>query len=159
MMTGFLRQWSEEKVYFPKAFAEALAFFQARDPHALAPGKYPIDGENIFVSVQEALTEPMDQRRFELHREYIDIQVLLKGRELQGYASLAPGGKPLEDRLDAADAAFYPAPSLEEGLETVLLQPGQYVIYLPGELHCPCCAVDGPESIFKAVCKIRRSCV
>ena len=159
MMTGFLRQWDEEKRYFPKAFATAMDFLRGKDLSALEAGKHPIDGDRIFVSIQEAHTEPMSMRRFELHRDYLDIQLLITGRELQGYASLPPGGKAVEDRLDEADVAFYPAPSQEQGLETVLLQPGQYVIYLPGELHCPCCAVDGPETIFKAVFKIHRACI
>ena len=159
MMTGFLRQWDEEKRYFPKAFATAMDFLRGKDLSALEAGKHPIDGDRIFASVQEVRTEPMRDRRFELHRDYIDIQVLHTGRELHGYTSLPPVHKALEDKLDTADVAFYRIPSQAEGLQTIILQPGQYVVYLPGELHCPCCAVEKPENIFKTVLKIHKSCV
>ena len=159
MITGFLRQWDEEKHSFPKAFDVAIAFLLSQDLAALTEGKHPIDGDRIFASTQEVLTGPMRDKRFELHRDYIDIQVLHRGRELHGYTSLPPVHKALEDKLDATDAAFYRIPSQAEGLQTVVLQPGQYVVYFPGELHCPCCAVEGPETILKTVLKIHKSCV
>lgn len=159
MITGFLAQWPAEKQYFPAVFDRALGFLAGKLPAGLAPGKHPIDGERIFASALGTVTEPMNSRRFELHREYIDIQVLLEGSELHGYSSLQAASPALEDRLNAEDVAFYPAPGPEAGLQTLRLQPGQYAVYLPGELHCPCCALEGPERIYKVVLKIHRNCI
>lgn len=159
MITGFLGQWHEEKTYFPKAFDIAVSFLSGKTAATLPQGKHPIDGDRIFASVAEAITEPMSSRRFELHREYIDIQVLLEGSELHGYSPLHAVHPALEDRLDADDVAFYPAPVPETGLQTLLLQKGQYAVYMPGELHCPCCAPAAPERIYKVVLKIHRDCI
>ena len=150
MITGFLGQWGTEKQLFPKAFDRALGFLSGKTAADLPQGKHPIDGERIFASVAEVMTEPMSSRRFELHREYIDIQVLLEGRELHGYSPLHTTAPALEDRLDADDVAFYPAPGPQEGLQTLLLQQGQYAVYLPGELHCPCCAPAWPSRACRA---------
>ena len=156
MITGFIQQWDAEKHLYPKAFDTAIAYLSGRDVAALEPGKYPIDEEKIFALVQKLTTAPIVERRFELHHEFIDIQVLLQGHEKQGYAPLYPSGAPTEDNLVRGDIAFYPFP---KDAQTLLMVPGQYVVYLPRELHCPCCAVDRPQNITKVVLKIHKDCV
>ncbi|MCL1939143.1 MAG: YhcH/YjgK/YiaL family protein [Desulfovibrionaceae bacterium] len=156
MITGFIRQWDKEKYCYPKAFDTAIAYLRNNDLLNLEEGKYPIDGDKIFAMIQKTTTAPVSERRYELHRDYIDIQVLLKGREQHWYSIAYPATKPTEDLLDSKDLAFHPAP---ENALSLIVSPWQYIVYLPCELHCPACSVDGPESIFKAVLKIHRSCV
>ena len=40
-----------------KNFAAAQAFLQAADLDALAPGRYDIDGDNVFINIQEYTQE------------------------------------------------------------------------------------------------------
>ena len=42
-------------------------------------GKYAIDGERLFVIIQDYTTKPVEQCRWESHRKYIDIQYMLAG--------------------------------------------------------------------------------
>jgi beta-galactosidase beta subunit len=51
-------------------------------------GKYAIDGENIYYIIQRYTTKPFSESKLEAHRKYIDIQFLLAGTELIGYAPL-----------------------------------------------------------------------
>lgn len=136
--------------WLPPAFRTALGFLDGRDLSGLAPDRYPIDGDRIFAILEDVTTEK-DKLRFELHRRYTDIQFIVSGREKQLYAH-EPGGPEglLEDRLDASDIAFYSAPRT---YNAVFLNPGDFTVYLPGELHCPCCAVDLPEPVRKIVFK------
>ena len=60
------------------------AVFDYIDTHDLASmelGRHDIDGDNIFVMVQELELRPREQARLELHRKYIDIQLVLRGKE------------------------------------------------------------------------------
>ncbi len=60
------------------------AVFDYIDTHDLASmelGRHDIDGDNIFVMVQEIELRPREQARLELHRKYIDIQLVLRGKE------------------------------------------------------------------------------
>ena len=156
MMTGFIRQWDQEKYCYSKAFDKAITYLRNTDLLALAEGKHPIDGGTIFAMIQKPTTMPVSERRYELHREHIDIQVLLQGREQHWYSMAYPTTQPTEDLLDSRDLAFYPAP---ENPLSLIVSPWQYVVYLPGELHCPACCVDGPETITKVILKIHRSCI
>lgn len=153
MIYGTLANWEKEKVFFPPAYSAALEFIREQDVLALEPGKYPIDGEDIFALLQDVVTEPADQRRFELHHEYIDIQFVLTGEEQQLFAP-APDPAPelTEDMLAERDLAFCVAPPRHNSLR---LGPNEYAIYLPGELHCPCCAVAAPANVRKIVFKVR----
>lgn len=153
-MTGFMQRWEEEKYAYPRAFDVGMSFLLNQNPLLLERTKHAIDGDRIFVQ----LAEPMTKTRspFELHKEYIDIHVLLQGREKQSWSSMPPSEAPFKDELAENDVAFYPA---QKNPGTLLLSPGQYVAYLPWELHAPCGAVENPERIVKAVIKIRRSCL
>ena len=158
MIFGNMAFWWREKHLFPSAFARALAFLERPDVATLAEGTYPIEGEDIYVMVQEPKTEPAHLRKFELHNTYSDIQLLMAGEETQLYASdprLDNGAELLEDRLVSADVAFFSTP---ERYSTLRLRPGDYVIYFPGDLHCPNCAPapDRPGKIRKFVFKIRK---
>lgn len=154
MITGLIRQWDKEKYCYPAAFDAAVGWLEGTDPLTLAEGRHPIDGDKIFVLIQKPVTIPVAENRYELHRDYIDIQVLFKGRERHWHSLAHPETGPEEDLLDSRDLAFYPAPADARSLDVI---PWQYVVYMPGELHCPACALDAPEPIVKAVLKIHRS--
>lgn len=158
MIYGNIQQWTQDSLWLPECFDKAMAFCGRNDVANMAPGRYDIEGNNLYALVQGAGTDFAANRRFELHREYADLQVVLRGRETQFYAP-APslsGCTLLEDRLAAADIAFYAAPA---NCQTVLLEPGHYAAYLPEELHCPCCTAEGdvPGSVRKVVFKIRKA--
>ena len=156
MMYGTVAHWRAHKEMYPSVFSRALVFLERLHGEELEDGVYPIEGKDIFCIVQQQETAPEHTRRFELHRAYIDIQLLLAGREQQGYAPEPPlDAMPLENRLAADDVAFYPPPAYRN---CVRLRPGDFAVYLPGELHCPNCVPDSehPGPLRKLVFKIHR---
>lgn len=154
MICGSLDQWQRDRPYFPAAFDRAFAFLEGRDLASLAPGRHDIDGDALFALVQDLTTEDERQLRFEAHERYADLQFIVSGREKQLYA---PGGADallIEDLLAERDLAFYRRPAV---CATLILHPGDYAVYLPGELHCPRCAVAFPgEPVRRIVFKIAR---
>ncbi len=128
-----------------KNFETAVRWLAETEVLRLAPGKYPIDGERVFASVEELVlsrTEPA----FEAHHRYADIQMVLLGREryLLGWegreGEAAPG------------ADFYPCRA-EHSL-AFSLSAGQFVIFLPGEMHAPGNPDGAPAPCKKLVVKV-----
>jgi biofilm protein TabA len=115
-----------------------------------APGRYPIDGERLFALVQQLDT--FDNQRFEVHARYLDVQYLVSGREKIGYFPRGLALPLLQDQLAGHDIAFYQAQSPASEL---LLEPGMFAIFAPGELHRPCGMIEQPMSIKKVVLKIQ----
>ena len=52
------------------------------------PGKYEIDGKDVYASVVEYTTIPWEEAKFEAHENYTDIQYMIKGTELMSYAPI-----------------------------------------------------------------------
>ena len=153
MIFGTLQTWEQEKSYFPSSFATALSFLQHKDLTTFSVGKYQIRQEAIFALIQEITTEPASQRRFESHLNAIDIQLVLSGHELQQYAQ-AGSATILENHLVDKDIAFHDTP---KHFNSINLTPGDFAIYLPGELHCPCCIAEHSELVKKIVFKIHKN--
>ncbi len=151
MFAGNLKNWNRDKVRFPASFARALDYFFANGGK-LPAGHHLIEGEALFVNIEDGLTKPASERRFEVHGHYADIQVLISGAERQDYALDAAEGVPEEDRMEKNDIAFYADPAETQSL---LMKPGDYAVYFPGELHAPNLAVSAPADHLKAIFKIR----
>ena len=71
------------------------------------PGKYEIDGENIFALVSEYETRGKESSQFEAHRKYVDLQYMIGGEEWVGYAPLQEH-VPSREYDDEHDYALYP---------------------------------------------------
>lgn len=131
---------------FPKAFE----FLRRPDIADLPPGKYDIDGDRCWASIQEAELKPLAERRLEAHRKFIDIQAPLTGAEDIGLAAMSAEAQalPFDEEKDFV---------LYEGVsKPVTLVPGEFIIFFPPlDAHAPCCrAQGGPEKIKKVVIKI-----
>ena len=131
---------------FPKAFA----FLKRADIATLPPGRYEIDGDRCWASIQDVALTPVEERKLEAHRRFIDIQAPLTGPETIGLARLAAA-----DQLPPFDVekdfVLYEGPS-----QPVTLKPGEFAIFFPPlGAHAPCGrAADGPASIRKVVVKV-----
>ena len=66
---------------YPAAIATALEFLAKPETAELPVGRYELDGDNIFVLIQDQTTAPVENKRAESHRNYIDIQYLFTGRK------------------------------------------------------------------------------
>ncbi|EHD23323.1 MULTISPECIES: YhcH/YjgK/YiaL family protein [Brenneria] len=154
MITGNIHHL-ELVPYLPVKLRDAIEYVK-RNITAVTPlGKHDIDGDNAFVLISNDSTEALEQRRAEYHGKYLDIQIVLTGVEGMTFSNL-PAGKADVDWLADKDIAFLPAGEQEKQL---VLQPGDFVVFFPGEVHKPLCAVGEPAPVRKAVVKIDASLV
>lgn len=131
-------------------FARAFAFLQQIAADA-AIGRHEIDGEEIYAFVQQHMTKPIAEKQLEVHRKYIDIQYVVKGRELIYWAPLAQLKDVTMPFDPAADAALF---SGIPEMVPVPVRPGQFVLLFPEDGHAPSCAWDAPAEVLKVVVKV-----
>ena len=75
---------------------------------------------------------------------------MVKGQEGMTFSTL-PAGAPETDWLADKDIAFLPEGNEEK---TVVLNEGDFVVFYPGEVHKPLCAVGTPAKVRKIVVKM-----
>lgn len=153
MITGTLEQLDRLLPQVASNVKKALELLKQVDVMNLPNGKTPLDGENIFASVNTYETEPVTDRRPEKHFKYIDIQILGAGREAIGYTDVENVSDLTEDRRETNDVVFYGTTRKENFVE---LEKGDFAIFFPWEVHRPNCWFgEGPETVKKIVVKVR----
>jgi biofilm protein TabA len=154
MYIGPLANWDEQRAVLPAAVVKAVEAVRQHDLSALAVGRHEIDGAQAFFMIQEMPSRDFAKTQPEAHQRYADVQIVLAGPERYGVASADPELISVDDRLERDDIAFYPAPKRESFID---LDAGGFAVFLPGELHRPCCAIGASVPLRKVVVKIHRS--
>ena len=127
--------------------ASALDYLKTTDFTDLAPGKYPIDEDRLFAIVDDYQTIPGTEVELEGHRRYIDVQYLVSGSELIGYAPLL-GQTPFREYDNDEDFVLYRGEA-----SFVRLSAGMFAILYPHDLHMPCVG-EPPVAVRKVVVKV-----
>ncbi len=141
----FAEQYHKNKAAWDKAFA----FLRDSDLSTLTVGKHVIDGDNVYAIVTDAPSKEFDKSAWESHRNYIDLQHVIRGQEKIGEAPVATATviKPYDEAKDVAnyttEGKFY------------LATPDIFLLFFPGEAHRPNIKVDGYDVVKKIVIKIR----
>ncbi|WP_413113621.1 YhcH/YjgK/YiaL family protein [Thaumasiovibrio sp. DFM-14] len=118
-------------------------------------GKFPIGNKGVFVVLAEGKTELLENRQAEIHKKYVDIQILLNGNETIGYSNhLDAKLKSLND-IDN-DVMFF---STVENEQYVNLSKGDFALFYPDQLHRPLCATCESMLVRKAIVKVPIECL
>lgn len=114
-------------------------------------GVYDLSSRVIAI-VSEYSTKSENAYGYEAHRQNIDIQYLISGKEKIGYLPLEylKETKPYNDGIDTA---FYKEDSVTP--QELLLGNGYFSIFFPQDGHMPQLCVDNPEQVKKVVIKIK----
>lgn len=130
----------------------ALEYISATDFSKMEPGRYELDGSNLFVLVQAYNSIPKEQGKWECHKNYIDIQYICEGVEMIGCNNTGKMKVTTEYNPDK-DIAFLSG----EG-DYVTFSKGSYGIFFPDDAHQPKIAPgDLPGAVKKVVVKIKIS--
>lgn len=132
-------------------FAVAFDYLQKTDLNQLAPGRYEIQGTEVYAMVQEYPARTREQGRWEAHRNYIDLQLIASGEEVMGFANPADL-RNLGDYDAAKDVEHF------EGKGIFFNVPhGFFTIFGPQDAHMPCLEPGRPVNVRKVVLKIRNA--
>jgi YhcH/YjgK/YiaL family protein len=148
MIKDYLRN---AEVYYnlSQNLKKGLLWLEKTNLEDLADGRYEIDGEKIYASVQTYETK--DDANYESHRRYIDIQYIVKGAEKIGVTDLS-NCKTCIEYDDVRDLEFY---NIECCEEYIGLKDGQFAIFYPHDAHKPSISIDTKSSVKKIVVKVK----
>ena len=135
----------------PRVIEKALHFLRTTDFTTLEPGVVEIEGRNIFAQVLDLTTKDLHENRPEVHRRYLDIQVLAWGEEKIGIAIETGNNEISESLLEQRDIIFYHNSENESFIEMI---PGSYAIFFPQDVHRPACIKNKETTIRKIVVKV-----
>lgn len=135
--------------YQNSPFYPALRFLSEVPVEEIDVGRYDIDGDKIFALVSSYPSKSPAECKFESHKDYIDIQCLLKGKERIG---IAPSSElEVSEPYDKSrDLIFYKTP---QNFEWEPMTPGKFVMFYPKDGHMPNCNYGEPEDVLKVVIK------
>ncbi|HTG01589.1 MAG TPA: YhcH/YjgK/YiaL family protein [Nitrospirota bacterium] len=143
---------AEKQIAMTSELQQAFSFLRRPDLDSYLDGKVDIDGDRVFALVQRYTTITTERPRFEFHRKYLDIQYLVSGEEVIGWAPA--GDMTVSEPYDAnKDVCFG---SVEQGMWTpVHLQTGRLAVLWPDDAHAPRLAAGKPVTVIKIVVKVQ----
>ena len=114
-------------------FPRVIEFIRNSNLNALTVGIHPIIAEQLFVIVEEAHGRSRAEAQLECHRKYIDIQLVLEGRDEMGWKPLAECQQPVSDYSAAKDIQFF-----TDTADAWISTPANaYCIFFPQDTHAP----------------------
>lgn len=127
---------------------KGLIWLENTDLVNLSDGRYEIDGNKIYASIQTYNTKV--DANYESHRKYIDIQYLVSGEEKIGVTDLC-NCKTCIEYDPERDLEFYNINCQEEYIK---LEKGQFVILYPHDAHKPSISINTASIVKKVVVKV-----
>ena len=139
------------KVGLPKVIAEVCDYLNTLDLNALENGRHDIN-DQIYMNVMEPETAEPSSKKAELHHEYLDVQVLIRGTENIEVGANYPDLFKYETYNEADD--YQLCAGIDDKF-TITMKPKMFAVFYPYEPHKPCCVVNGKtEKIKKLVVKV-----
>ena len=118
------------------------------DSWDLPVGRYDLsDGD--FVLIQEGTTKSVSEGKFEAHKNFLDLQVVVAGKECIKWQNID-----LLSETAAYDQTVDKVNFSGEG-DTLRINEGMFYIMFPEDGHMACVHLDAPSSYRKLVIKIK----
>jgi len=146
-----LDQLKNAKLYFSlgERISKALQYLETSDFSNIEPGRYDIDGDNIFASVSIYNTKPLSSTKWEAHKKYIDLQYVASGKEKMGITS-SDKVIPIEEYNEDHDCSIYKGDG-----NYVYVEEGSFIIFFPSDIHMPGISINIPKEVKKVVVKVK----
>ena len=129
---------------------KAFELIASTDWTSVEPGIHELDGRDIYVNVMERELKKKGDAKLEVHNEYIDIQVLVSGREESfGWSDRKALKEPVGEFDAQKDIQFFD----DEPQTYYTLRPGQFTVLFPEDGHAP---MVGEGTVRKIIVKVRK---
>lgn len=146
MILDTLTEWRRYAAVHPD-FPRAFEFLQRPDLASLAPGRQAIEGDRVYVLIDDRTGRGREGAQLEAHRSYLDIQLTIGGDEEIGWRPLSACRRRAGEFDQEKDIGFF-----DDRPETWLaVPPGHFAIFFPADAHAP---LGGRGSLKKAIVKI-----
>lgn len=129
-------------------FKQLFDYVKSHDLLNHPTGRIVLDGEDLFIN--NVALDGIDPSRqpLEIHRQYIDVHILLAGEETMGWKPIENLKTEIKSYEKEADCALYS----DKPTTFVKIAPGEFVIVFPEDPHAP---AIGDGKIRKLIAKVR----
>ncbi len=130
-----------------RGFSKAVEFLSNPGLPELADGRYRIDGDRVYALVSRDKGRKKEDSYLEIHRRYIDLQLVLSGTDEMGWrpASTCTHLKTAYD--EEKDIQFF----LDSPNVWVPVQKSCFAVFFPEDAHMP---LISEGTLHKTVVKI-----
>lgn len=139
----------QEYPFLESGIKECFSYARNHRLEEYSAGRYEIDGNRLFVNIVEYETTIPQKRFWEAHRQYLDLHLMLRGKEQIDLNFI--WNMEIKEYARAED--FLPMEG--EKSCSAVLREGDFLICFPNDGHRTAVAVEEPEQIKKAIFKIR----
>lgn len=130
---------------------KAFKFLKNSDLLKLEPKRYDIDGDNLYATISEYNTKNEETTKFEAHRKYIDIQYVIKGKEIMNLTPRAMVKDVVTPYDSAKDIEFMNVEKVVKHIAT----PSNFFIFFPSDAHRPGIKDGVSAPVRKVVIKVK----
>lgn len=135
---------------YPEHWKVAFKFLSELDTINLKPGKI-ILSDDVSATFSEYQTRDISKSVYESHKEFIDIQYVISGREQMVISNQIPSLKVVRNYDTKNDVANY----AYDGSALHLVDKEHFFILFPNQAHIPNLKVVDRERVKKVVLKVR----
>ena len=140
-----------DKLYnaHPGWWDKAFEWLKTTDLDTIKPGVYFIEDGDVRAIVSEAPAPELENVKWEFHRDFSDIQYIVKGKAQMGVGPMSEATvtEPYDSAKDVGfgtvEGTYYTA------------EPGTFFIFTPADIHRPGIKVEGYDTVKKVVVKVR----
>lgn len=131
-------------------FKIGFDFLKNNNLKEMKDGRYDI-ADGVFANVQSLKTKNKTEKKWEAHKDYIDIQYVIKGEESMGYGILEDFKKVVVPYNKEKDIEFLDG----EKFNYIDVNENDFVIFYPNDVHAPMLSVKEDVEIKKVIVKIK----
>lgn len=114
-------------------FAQVFNFMRTANLFALAPGRYSLVDEDLIAIVEQVAGRTRTMAKLEAHRRYIDLQLVLDGKDEMGWKPLADCYNPIGKHSQEKDILFFQ----DAPVAWIATPPEHFCIFFPEDAHAP----------------------
>lgn len=129
-------------------FKQLFDYVKTHDLLHTECGRIELAGNDLFINNVNPTCVSASDQVLEVHRDYIDVHILLEGKERIGWKALEDVTDLKQAYQKECDCALYS----DVPTSYVDLLPGQFLIVFPEDTHAP---VIGTGKIRKLIAKVK----
>ena len=130
---------------------KAFRFLKDNDLTKLEVKRYDIDGDNLYATISEYTTKNEETANFEAHRKYVDIQYVIKGKEIMNIAPISTVKEIVTPYDEKKDIEFVTVAKKVNYTASI----DNFFIFFPDDAHRPGLKVEVNLPVRKVVIKLR----
>ena len=116
-----------------EGFSKGIEFLLRPDLKQLPARKYEIDGDRVYATVAKDDGRKKEDAHLEIHKKYIDIQLILAGTDEMGWKALTSCQHLAGEYDKASDIQFF----ADDPDVWLPVERGFFVIFFPEDAHMP----------------------